>query len=74
MAVKLWALRAGRALRPYPRIILVLIFVSGLDNSRAIVQLEWLCKLEKKFQFTHWDSRHELTACNMAPQPTAMSR
>jgi hypothetical protein len=68
---RLSALRAGRFLPPGK--FLVLIFVRGWVDPRAIVWLKGLSKLKKKKKFTSsgtWTG--DLPSCNMMPQPTTL--
>jgi hypothetical protein len=65
MAARLSALRAGR-FSP-PGIFLVLIFVTGCVDPRAIVWLEGFGKLKKS---TSSGTRTgDLPACSVVPQP-----
>jgi hypothetical protein len=69
MAVRLSALCARH---PFPpRRFLLLIFVRGWVDPRAIVRLEGLSKLEKP---PHWKSNRDLPACIIVPQPTTLPR
>jgi hypothetical protein len=62
---------AGRFLSPGR--YLVLIFVRGWVDSRAIVRLEGLGKLKKKF--TPSGTRTgDLPACSIVPEPTTLTR
>jgi hypothetical protein len=71
MAVRLSALLAGLPLPP--RIFLVLIYVRGWFNPRAIVRLEVLGQL-KKSNVLMGTWTHDLPACSIAPQPTTLPR
>jgi hypothetical protein len=54
-------------------IFLVLISVRGCVDTRAIVRLEELGKLEKKIHFIGTRTR-DLPACSIVPQPTMLPR
>jgi hypothetical protein len=70
VAVRLWALWAGRFLPPGK--FLVLIFVRGWVEPRAIVLLEGLGKLKR----STWSGTRtgDLPACNIVLQPTTLPR
>jgi hypothetical protein len=70
MTARLWVLCAGRFL-PLGR-FLVLTFVRGWVDPRAIVRLEGLGKLKKS---TSSGTRiGDLPACSIVPQPTTLPR
>jgi hypothetical protein len=72
MAVRLSALRAGY---PLPLgIFLVLISVRGWVDPKAIVWLEGLSKLKKKFNDLVGTRTRDLLICSIVPQPTTLSR
>jgi hypothetical protein len=70
MAVRLSALRTGRA--PLPRniifLLLILIYVRGRAVPRAIVMLEGLGKFKTVRDFIETGTL-ELQACSIAPEP-----
>jgi hypothetical protein len=70
MAVRLSALRAGRAL--HPERFLVLIYVSGWVNLRDIVRMEGLGKFKRSNDVTG-NRTCDLPAC-IAPQPATLPR
>jgi hypothetical protein len=63
MAVRLWALRACRALPLSPGTLLVFISVRGWVNCRTIMRLEGLCRFN--IQRLHWESNRDLPAQNI---------
>jgi hypothetical protein len=71
MAVRLWALRAGRPLPPGR--FLVPICVRGRVDPRAILRLEGLDKLKKSNDLIGNRNRY-LPACSTVPQPTTLPR
>jgi hypothetical protein len=70
MVARLSALRAGRFLPPGE--FLVLIFVRGWVDSRAMVRLEGLGKFKKSTSFG--TRTGDLTDCSIVPQPTMLPR
>jgi hypothetical protein len=52
---------------------LVLFYIRGLVDPRAIVRLEGLSQLKKKIHLIGIRSR-DLTACSIVPQPTTLLR
>jgi hypothetical protein len=71
MAVRLSALGAGRPLLPLR--LLVLIFITGWVDSRAIWRLEGLGKLKKSNALIENRTR-DLPAFSVVPQPTTLPR
>jgi hypothetical protein len=73
MAVKLSALRAGRSLPPPPEDSWYSFLLEAELTPRAVVRLEGLDKLEK-FSDLIGIRTHDLPACSIIPQPTALPR
>jgi hypothetical protein len=71
MPVRLSVLRAGRSL--LPRKFLVLIPFRGRVNCKTIVRLEGIGTLEKKSNDLMGIRARYLSACDIVPQPTALS-
>jgi hypothetical protein len=65
MAVRLSALRAGRALLPRNITFLLLVLISG-SKPQALVRPERLGKLKKLIHLTGSRTR-DLTACSTVP-------
>jgi hypothetical protein len=76
MVLKLSTLRTGHALLPrnilFFSLFLVILFVSGGVNPRAIVRLQGLDKL-KNFIGLIGTQTPNLLACSLASQPTTLS-
>jgi hypothetical protein len=70
MAVRMAALRAGRAL--VPRDNFWYSFVRGWINPRAIMRLEALGKLKEKINYLIRTRTRDLPACSIMPQPAML--
>jgi hypothetical protein len=72
MALRLSALRAGRPLPPGR--LMILIYVRGLVDPRAIVRLEELVGSIEKSNYLIGNWTHDRPACSIVPQPTTLPR
>jgi hypothetical protein len=71
MTAKFSALRAGHALLPTHRRILILISVKNWISAKVIMRLERFGKF-KKFQLPHWKSNDDHPAVRKVPQTTVL--